>query len=1012
MRMCSRFKKRFFLIIFVLFTANAFAMETVDDSQLVSQQTELLKNRLAQAQIQLATLQHQQEDRELSLLTVNRTSRQIHSQAALDIAVAKSNLDSINIELTESQQSITRIEKTAEEIENQLNVYSVFGKKMARGENVDVSALETENSAQENLLALEKERASYLTQLKKIAEKTLRLQKIKYSRMNILLKSMKITQLQAHLAQSEVVFQQQQSFWMERLNELYKQLAAASDAKVVDKTAYGNLQREIFYANENLNFTFVQMLIVRYQDQLSQLKVTIAHSRSITLLNKANDQAQVLTRQLARVHDLLTTRLDILNKRKAFLAQDKDGDQADKAEWAKLTALAADFEKATKSLKGLNETLASFRASLTQALHYELSSRQGLPGFDSKAWFNLGSEIWLVPTLAFQVFRNLSYTVMGSIYEIGLTSLFLIGLIELGLVTLFILMANVLGRMISGMAEQELGHINLKRLCVALLRKNLLGIFIIGNIFALFAFENIPAQSFGFLLNLALIALFFKALIDMARICLVESVHNREGRDVILFHRLRWSFLIGGMITALTVFMQQLPVSYEVKDLFDRLFLLFMLVVSVFLLKSWEVLTALILPHIDERRLYLKRIVRLLGVLLPLILLVNSAIGLFGYVNLVLTISWYESIFVMMMVGYLIVRGLLIDSMMLISTLMIRHVDNGWLWTEAFLKPIDKVLRIGLFLVAWLMLIICYGWNQESPVITQFMHLLNYSLLNLLNTSITPLRIIELIAVVSTLFWAARWTREFVYRALSTRTKDMGLRNSIAIFSQYTTIIVGIFICLRVLGIDLKALAVVAGAFAFGVGLGLRDLFNNFACGFLLLIERPVRVGDTVTIDVYEGEVTHIGGRAVTVRTWDHMDVVVPNAEIFSKSFTNWTSKDTIVRTIITLKIDRMDNPHAVQSLIMQILADHKDVLNDPMPEILLKEISDSLLELEVRYFINLRQIKSRIGLRSEVLFTIWDAFQQNGLKPPYPHHQVLLNSADEKSSQLRVNEKILEQQR
>ena len=88
----------------------------------------------------------------------------------------------------------------------------------------------------------------------------------------------------------------------------------------------------------------------------------------------------------------------------------------------------------------------------------------------------------------------------------------------------------------------------------------------------------------------------------------------------------------------------------------------------------------------------------------------------------------------------------------------------------------------------------------------------------------------------------------------------MGLRNSIAIFSQYTTIIIGVFVCMRVLGIDFRALAVVAGAFAFGVGLGLRDLFNNFACGFLLLIERPVRVGDTVTINDYEGEVIHIGG--------------------------------------------------------------------------------------------------------------------------------------------------------
>ena len=89
----------------------------------------------------------------------------------------------------------------------------------------------------------------------------------------------------------------------------------------------------------------------------------------------------------------------------------------------------------------------------------------------------------------------------------------------------------------------------------------------IGNIIALFAYCKIPQQSSAFLINLALVWLFFKVMIAMARICLVETAHHRAGHDVILYHRLKWSFLVGGIITALTVFMNQLPVVYEVKDL-------------------------------------------------------------------------------------------------------------------------------------------------------------------------------------------------------------------------------------------------------------------------------------------------------------------------------------------------------------------------------------------------------------------------------------------------------------
>jgi potassium efflux system protein len=343
----------------------------------------------------------------------------------------------------------------------------------------------------------------------------------------------------------------------------------------------------------------------------------------------------------------------------------------------------------------------------------------------------------------------------------------------------------------------------------------------------------------------------------------------------------------------------------------------------------------------------------------------------------------------MFLAGYLLVRGLFNDVMEYFSHLLIRHVTNGWLWTEAFLKPIDKILRILLFLGAWVVLFFLYGWDRQSTVVVNLNKLLHYHLFDLLKTQITPLSIIELVIIVSLLYWAARWTREFVYRFLLSRTKDLGVRNSIAILSQYAMIAIGILIGLRVLGIELGALAVVAGAFALGIGFGLRDLANNFACGFLLLLERPLRVGDTVSISGQEGDVMHIGGRAVTIRTWDHMELVVPNTEIFNKTFINWTAKDYIVRSVVQIKINRQDDPHDVQALIYKTLATHKEVLSDPAPEVYLKELADDLIEFEVRYYVNLRQVRSRISVRSDVLLTLWDVFKQHGIHPPYPHHEI-----------------------
>ncbi len=960
-----------------------------DNAKLIYQQTELLKNRLTQAQIQLASLRSQQDDSIWEASATTRTTKQLRSQGALDVSVAKSNVDSINIELSESQQTLSRLDNEIQEIENQLNVFDVFGLKLAHNETINVKKLQTDLAYQKNLLDLEKTRNGYLRELENLASTILQLQKTKYARMNILLKTRIITQLKQQQARSEVNFEQEQSYWLQQLNLLYTKLNQAKSDKSKDKNFNAQYEREIFYANENLNFTYLQMLIVRYQDQLQQLRIAISHSGSITLLNKASAQVQLLSKQILRVKDLLNKRVDILDQRKIFLLQDKDSNAEDVIDLARLSKLDAQYQAMKVSVTTLNERIFAFHVVLDQALQYELSSRQGLPGLNSKAWFDLGAEIWFVPTLAFQVVKSLSISLTTAIKNIDTMMSVILVLLESVLIGVFIFGNRFLAKIVSSMAEHEFGHINLKRLSIQILRRNLVDIFLIGNSIALLEFFSIPTQSSSFFINLMLVWLFFKSIITLARVCLVETTHDRAGHDVRLYHRLKWTFLVGGIVTAITVFVHQLPVIYELKDLCDRLFLLFLLVASVFLLKSWEVLPELILHHVDARRLYLTKIVRLLGLLVPLILLINSAIGLFGFVNLVLTISWYESVFLLVLVGYLIVRGLLIDGMVFVSTLLIAHVGNGWLWTEAFLKPLDKVLRIVLFFMAWAFLFVCYGWNQQSPVVTQLNNLLNYHIVDMLNTSITVLSIVELSIIVSFLHWAARWSREFVYRLLLSRTKDLGLRNSLAIFSQYLTIAVGIFICLRIIGIDLKALAFVATGLAFAIGLGLRDLANNFACGFLLLIERPIRVGDTVSVGTYEGEVTHIGGRAITIRTWDHVEVIVPNTEIFTKSFMNWTAKDHIVRTIIPIKINRHDSPLEVQAIIMKVLSSHANVLTDPLPEVFLKELSDALIEFEVRYFVNLRQIKSRIGLRSEVLMAIWQAFEAHEIHPPYPYHEI-----------------------
>ncbi len=980
------------LVSLICFNSVSLAAELLDDddfypdkTKMVAQQIDLLKNRLTQTHIELQALQKQSTDG----LSGDHFTKSMLGETGLEIAIAKSNLESINIELTECQQAISRLEKDIQEIQNQLNVFTIFGLKIVRDGSPDLEHLRQALGNQKELLALEKNRLDYLLKMQSDADTILQFYKVKYTRIESVLKSQTILLLKEQQAKTDLDFEQQQNMWLQRLNQLKSQLNHFKTTQQLDSTAYYKLQNEIFYVNENVNLTYLKMLIARYQDQIQQLKVSIARGSSITLFNKATEQAQLLGKQLARLNTLLKGRLDILMQHKKYFSPP---DAVSHSFQAEFTHLNNQYQDATDEVVSLNQKLVAFRTSLDQGLQQELSSRQGLPGFGTKAWLDVGGELLLIPSLAFQVFKSLSHATMSGIANMTAWGWVFLLILECIWITIFVFINHFLKRIVARIPDHEFGHINLKWLFIKLIHRNLLDIAILSNLFWLFSFLNVPSQNFTILINLALVWLFFKSLIQMARLSLVETVHDRAGHDVRLYHQLKWIFLAGGIVTALTVFMHQLPVIYEVKDLFDRLFLVFLFITSVLLLKQWHLLPGLIMPYIDSRRTYLKRVIVMLGLLIPLILLVNSVIGLLGFVNLILTISWYESIFLLVLVGYLLLRGLLNDAMEWISKILIRHVTNGWLWTEAFLKPIDRVIHIMLFLSAWVVLFLLYGWDRQSPVVERLNKLLHYPLANILNTTITPLSVIELTVVISLLYWASRWTREFMYRMLLSRTKDLGLRNSLAILSQYAMIVMGIFISLRFLGIDFRALTFVATAFAFGVGLGLRDLVNNFACGFLLLLERPLRVGDTIAINGCEGEVTHIGGRAVTMRTWDHMDVIIPNAEIFSKSFTNWTAKDSVVRTVLSIKINRHDNPQAIQAIIYEVLEQNKDVLKDPTPEVFMTELADGLIELEVRYYLNLRQVKSRVGLRSEVLLGIWSAFEAHGIQPPYPHQEVHVN--------------------
>lgn len=718
--MHMRLLTNFILVFLLLFVNNSFVLaapspeikesiETIDRIQLVSQQINLLKNRLNQSQQELNDLQ-QEHDKPFTSTNIDKASKSLLDKAQLDVLVSKSNLDSINIELADVQQSANWLDKNSQEIENQLNVLSIFGLKAATtADVVNVEELRIDLSYQQKLIELEKIRIKYLTDLQSVGNNLLQLKKENYNRLYTILKSRKMLHFKQQQIKDELAFQEQQNLWLRQLNVLYAKLAKVDPAK--SRPSYSALERDIFYANENANYAYVQSLIARYRDQIQQMKLGIVKSNSISLLNEIGNQVQRLKKQIDRLDSVLKSRIGVLEKHITYMSPKKN-DPSVALYLERLSFLKKGYQNSDTALAKLHKDLKNFRISLDEELKVELSSRQGFPTFDVKTLLDLGKEMLLIPALTFQVIKSLSTNLLKAFQSTSFSvwSLLLIGetLLIAAFLFLYKRLTSILKR--AGAWREQL---NTKWLSLECLRRNFLDLALISNAIAIFLIFKIPSQNFMFIVYLSIVWLICKVILTISRLCLVESMHHTEDHDVKLYRRLKWISLIGGSIIALTAFVHQLPMIYELKTLCDRLFLFFLLIVSCISLLSREMILNLILSKMEGRHPYFQKSVRLIGILIPILLLTNSVIGLAGFMNLVMTVSWYEGIFLLVLIGYLILRGLLSDGMEQLSYLTIQYVNNGWLWTEAILKPLDRVLRITLFLVAWAVLFLFYGWDKQ-----------------------------------------------------------------------------------------------------------------------------------------------------------------------------------------------------------------------------------------------------------------------------------------------------------
>jgi len=194
--------------------------------------------------------------------------------------------------------------------------------------------------------------------------------------------------------------------------------------------------------------------------------------------------------------------------------------------------------------------------------------------------------------------------------------------------------------------------------------------------------------------------------------------------------------------------------------------------------------------------------------------------------------------------------------------------------------------------------------------------------------------------------------------------------------------------------IPLTAFAFLGGALAIAAGFGLQTLLKNLVSGVMLLLERPLRLGDLVEVDGLRGRITEIGLRASTIRGGDGTESMVPNSRFLEGNMTNWTYSNQTHRQTIALGVAYGSPLRRVGEILSDVLTRHGQVLKVPPPQVYLDAYGDSSINFALNYWVEMTEETDSRRIKSDLLHMIDRAFEEAGIQIPYLQREVRPSTA------------------
>jgi small-conductance mechanosensitive channel len=239
-----------------------------------------------------------------------------------------------------------------------------------------------------------------------------------------------------------------------------------------------------------------------------------------------------------------------------------------------------------------------------------------------------------------------------------------------------------------------------------------------------------------------------------------------------------------------------------------------------------------------------------------------------------------------------------------------------------------------------------------------------------------------------------RWLARVITVRLAARQMQPDIVHLIRRIFYIVALVVLAITTLDLLNVPLTAFAFISGAIAIGVGFGAQNIINNFISGWILMWERPIRIGDFLEVGDAYGTVESINTRSTLIRRTDGVHLLIPNSALLENTVVKWTLIDDLARTKIRVGVAYGSPVKRVAELIRQATEEHEATLDDPAPVVLFEDFGDNSLVFDVFFWINAVGERDLRAIRSDIRFRISELFETNNIVVAFPQRDVHLDGS------------------